>query len=86
MKLLIYLYLRRNGAYVNINISEAPVYAFMMMQAVLEMRQAQQSNELHITMTYMLQKDVGKIELDKISEVLTEIFLGRKLFVTEGFA
>jgi len=39
----------------------------------------------------MLQKDVDKIELDKISEVLIEIFFwvgggGRKNFGTEGFA
>ena len=34
----------------------------------------------------MLQKDVDKIELEKIAEVLTEIFWGHKLFVTEGFA
>jgi hypothetical protein len=46
------------------------------MQAVLEMRPAQQSDELYITVTYMLQKSAGKMELDKISEVLTENFLG----------
>lgn len=80
------MYLRRNDAHVNINSSEAALYAFTKMQTVLEMRPAQQSNELYITMTYMLRKDVGKIESDKISEVLTEIFGGRKLFVSESFA
>jgi len=49
---------------------------FTMMQAVLEMRPAQQSSELYITTAYMLQKNVGKIESDKISGLLTEIFGG----------
>jgi len=61
---------------VNVNCREAPLFAFTKMQAVLEMRPAQQSNELYITITYILQKDVGKIELDKMSEVLTEMFWG----------
>lgn len=60
----------------NVNCREAPLFAFTKMQAVLEMRPAQQSNELYITITYILQKDVGKIELDKMSEVLTEMFWG----------
>lgn len=59
---------------------------FTMMQAVLEMRPAQQSSELYMTMAYMLQKDVGKIESDKISELSLKFWGGRKLFVTEGFA
>jgi hypothetical protein len=80
------LYLRRNDAYVDISSSEAPLHAFTKMQALLEMRPAQQINELYITVTYVLQKYVGKIELDKIAELLTEIVWGRKLFVTEDFA
>ena len=70
------MYLRRNDAYVIIKSSEAPPYVFTKMQNVLEMRSVQQNDELYITMTYMSQKGVGKIELDKISEVLIEIFWG----------
>ena len=70
------MYLRRNDAQVNINSNEAPFYAFTKIQAVLEMRPAQQSNELYITVTYMLHKGAGKMELEKISEVLTDNFFG----------